>query len=117
VGELADVRPLLAAADVVVLPSYREGIPRAVMEAAATGRPVVAYDIRGVREVVPQGLGLLVPVGDVDALTAAVRRLVEDDDLRREAGARCAEQVRSSFSEDHVARRLRAVYREMGVLK
>ena len=51
VGAVDDVRPYLAAADVVVLPSYREGMPRVAMEAAAAGRPVVAYDVRGVREV------------------------------------------------------------------
>ena len=49
VGAVDDVRPYLASADVVVLPSYREGIPRVAMEAAAMGRPVAAYDIRGMR--------------------------------------------------------------------
>ncbi len=52
IGAVDDIRPYLAAADVVVLPSYREGMPRVAMEAAAAGRPVVAYDVRGVREVV-----------------------------------------------------------------
>ena len=52
VGAVDDVRPYLASATVVVLPSYREGIPRVAMEAAAMGRPVVAYDIRGMREVI-----------------------------------------------------------------
>ena len=57
IGGVDDVRPYLASADLVVLPSYREGIPRAAMEAAAMGRPVAAYDIRGVREVIDPALG------------------------------------------------------------
>ena len=61
VGAVDDVRPYLASADLVVLPSYREGIPRAVMEAAVMGRPVVAYDIRGVREVLDPRSGLRGP--------------------------------------------------------
>ena len=52
IGEVDDVRPYLASATVVVLPSYREGIPRVAMEAAAMGRAVAAYDIRGMREVI-----------------------------------------------------------------
>ena len=70
VGAVDDIRPYLAAADVVVLPSYREGVPRVAMEAAAAGRPVVAYDVRGVREVVDPASGLLVPRGDTAALAA-----------------------------------------------
>lgn len=117
VGPVEDVRPELIAADVVVLPSFREGIPRAVMEAAATSRPVAAYDIRGVREVVPHAAALLAPVGDVDALEDIVRTLILDEPLRRAAGRACAEHVRATFAETSVVSRLRDVYRELGVLR
>jgi glycosyltransferase involved in cell wall biosynthesis len=116
VGDVDDVRPWLASADIVVLPSYREGIPRAAMEAAAAGRPVAAYDIRGVREVVPPETGLLAPRGDVDALEQIVRRLVENPAARTAASIACTAHVRSSFSETAVVSRLRRVYEEMGVL-
>jgi glycosyltransferase involved in cell wall biosynthesis len=110
IGEVADVRPYLSSAALVVLPSYREGIPRAAMEAAATGRPVAAYDIRGVREVIDSGLGLLAPRGDVTALAAVVASLVVDPDRCDELGKLCRERIVERFSEDLVIERLRAFY-------
>ncbi len=112
VGGTDDVRPFLADADVVLLPSYREGMPRVAMEAAATGRPVVAYDVRGVREVLDPATGLLVPVGDLAALTAKVAELLGDPEQRAALGRRCAAHV-ARYSEDAVAERLRAAYREL----
>ena len=100
VGAVDDVRPYLAAADIVVLPSYREGIPRAVMEAAAAGRPVVAYDIRGVREVIEPSSGLLVPRGDVEAFGDLVAELVADPERRRALGQRGQRWVLDHFDED-----------------
>ncbi len=113
VGRASDVRPHLGAADVVVLPSYREGIPRAAMEAAAAGRPVVGYDIRGVREVVPPSTGLLVARGDVSGLVSVLRRLIADPALRLSLGQVCRDRVRAAFSEDHVVQRLRHVYGDL----
>ena len=110
VGAVADVRPYLASADLVVLPSYREGIPRAVMEAAAMGRPVVAYDIRGVREVLDPSLGLVAPRGDVPALTALVASLLGDPDRRATLGSACRQWVTARFSEELVVQRLSAEY-------
>jgi glycosyltransferase involved in cell wall biosynthesis len=110
VGGVEDVRPYMASADLVVLPSYREGIPRAAMEAAAMGRPVAAYDIRGVREVIDPGLGLLAPRGDLDALTAVVEGLLGDADRCADLGTRCREWVTERFSEDLVIARLESVY-------
>jgi len=114
VGAVDDIRPYLAAAEVVVQPSYREGIPRVVMEAAATSTPVVAYDVRGVREVVDASLGTLVPRGDVDSLVATVAELLADEGRRAAIGqaARC--RVIERFSEDDVIARLRSVYDEIG---
>ena len=110
VGAVDDVRPYLASADLVVLPSYREGIPRAAMEAAVTGRPVVAYDIRGVREVLDPSLRLVVPRGDVAALTALVSSLLGDADRRRALGDACRRWVTARFSEQLVVDRLAAEY-------
>ncbi len=112
VGAVEDIRPYLAAADVVVLPSYREGVPRVAMEAAAAGRPVVAYDVRGVREVVDPATGLLVPRGDTTALAATVKGLLEDPERRAALGRVCQARVLERFSEDDVIARLRGVYAE-----
>jgi len=109
-GPTDDVTAHLEEADVVLLPSYREGIPRVAMEGAAMGRPVAGYDIRGMREVVPPRFGLLVRRGDVSRLTDVVGRLVHDAELRATLGASCREWVTENFSEEAVLGRLRTVY-------
>ena len=81
-GRLDDVRAAIAAAQVYVLPSYREGTPRTVLEAMAIGRPIVTTDAPGCRETVVHGEnGFLVPVKSVDALVGALRRFVDDPGL------------------------------------
>ena len=114
VGPVDDVRPYITAADIVVLPSYREGIPRVAMEAAAIGRPVVAYDVRGVREVVDPDSGLLVDRGDVAGLIATVESLLGDPARRSAAGEASRARAVERFSEDGVITRLRAIYLKVG---
>jgi glycosyltransferase involved in cell wall biosynthesis len=85
-GAVRDVRPQLAAAHVYVLPSYREGMPRTVLEAMATGRPIITTDAPGCRETVVAGRnGSLVPVGDGKALAREMLRYADlpDAELRR----------------------------------
>jgi glycosyltransferase involved in cell wall biosynthesis len=77
------------------------------------GRPVAAYDIRGVREVIDPTLGLLAPRGDVGALAGIVGDLVEEPDRCTDLGKQCREWVTERFSEDRVITRLRAVYRDL----
>jgi glycosyltransferase involved in cell wall biosynthesis len=87
-GALADVRPAIAAAHVFVLPSYREGTPRSVLEAMAMGRAIITTDAPGCRETVREGVnGFLVPVRDSGALAAAMLRFVEQPDLAQSMGA------------------------------
>jgi glycosyltransferase involved in cell wall biosynthesis len=87
-GERFDVPELLTDSDVFVLSSRSEGLPVAVLEAMAAGIPVVASNVGGVAELVVDGeTGILVPPGDVEALGAALRRLVVDPELRRRLGA------------------------------
>ncbi|HEX8365549.1 MAG TPA: glycosyltransferase family 4 protein [Allosphingosinicella sp.] len=86
-GKLDDVRPALQACSVYVLPSYREGTPRSVLEAMATGRAIVTTDAPGCRETVVEGEnGFLVPPKDSDALFEAMRRFVERPELAAEMG-------------------------------
>ena len=99
-GMRSDVDALYGAMDIFVLPSYREGFPRAAMEAAASGIPIVATDIRGCREVVAHGEnGLLVPVRDGDALAAAITRLSDDADLRTRMGEAGRAKAEREFDE------------------
>lgn len=95
-GPLADVRPALADCSIYVLPSYREGTPRSVLEAMATGRGVITTDAPGCRETVVDGVsGILVTPRHVDELAAAMSRLSSSAELRERMGdaawKRCSE--------------------------
>lgn len=121
-GHRDDVRDLLGLMDVFVLASWREGLPRSAMEAAAMARPLVLTDIRGCREVARDGVeGLLVPAKDPRALYAALARLVDDPDLRTRmstaARARAVERFDERRVEDIVVREYRALLGRAGLLK
>ena len=110
-GMRTDIDRLYSAMDLFVLPSHREGFPRAAMEAAAMGLPVIATDIRGCREVVADGEnGLLVPVGDVTALTSAIQRLGSDAGLRRAMGQAAVSRAGHFFDERKVVDRVVEAY-------
>ena len=104
-GMLSNVDEWYAAMDVFVLASHREGFPRAAMEAAATGLPVVATDIRGCREVVEhERNGLLVPVNDPPALGSAINQLADSEDLRTRMGEEATVKAAKDFDETEVVR-------------
>jgi glycosyltransferase involved in cell wall biosynthesis len=106
-GELRDVRPVLARCHVYVLPSYREGVPRTVLEAMAMGRAIITTDAPGCRETVAHGeTGFLVPVRDVDALVAAMLRLIEDPALIARFGAASRQRVEQLFDVHQVNQQL-----------
>lgn len=97
-GLLADVRAAIAQASVYVLPSYREGTPRTVLEAMATGRAVITTDAPGCRGTVADGEnGLLVPVADSDSLYAAMRRFVVEPALAQRMGEASLRLVREKY--------------------
>jgi glycosyltransferase involved in cell wall biosynthesis len=115
-GFRSDVEELLGLLDVFVLPSYREGLPRSVIEAMAMELPVVATDIRGCREaVVNEVTGLLVPAKDGRALGGAIRRILDDSELAQGFGKAGRERVLTTFDERFVFARLEKFYRELGV--
>jgi glycosyltransferase involved in cell wall biosynthesis len=88
-GQLSDVRPAIEDSSVYVLPSYREGTPRSVLEAMAMGRPIITTDAPGCRETVIDGEnGFLIPVKNVDALVGAMRKFIDDPGLIARMGAR-----------------------------
>jgi len=98
-GVFDNVDELLCAADLFVLPSRGEGMSVALLEAMAAGLPVVASDIPGNRGLVTDGQdGLLVPVGDIDALSAAIRRFLDEPDLATRLGTAARELAAGRFS-------------------
>lgn len=112
-GRLADVKPAITDSSVYVLPSYREGTPRTVLEAMAMGRAIITTDAPGCRETVVDGdNGFLVPVKAVDELVAAMLRLIEEPEL----AARMGERSRQIAEEKYDVHRVNAVMlREMGI--
>ena len=96
---------------IACLPSYREGLPKALLEAAACGLPIVTTDAVGCREVVRNGgNGLLVPVGDARALADALRTLIFDADLRRQMGEESRARAEREFCSERVISETLAVY-------
>jgi glycosyltransferase involved in cell wall biosynthesis len=113
-GRRNDVGDVLAELDVFALPSWTEGLPLVVLEAMARRRPVVATKVGGTPEVVVDGeTGLLVPPRDPEALAAALRRLLEDAELRRRLGDAGYARVRDRFSAEAMTRRVLELYDEV----
>jgi glycosyltransferase involved in cell wall biosynthesis len=112
-GEAQDVRAFIANADCVVLPSYREGVPRTLMEASAMGRPIVATDVPGCREVVENGVtGLLCEVKSADSLAQQLERLLLSNyTTRAEMGAAGRAKVAREFDENAVVERYKGTIR------
>ena len=101
-------------ASIVCLPSYREGLPKVLLEAASCGRPIVATDTPGCREVVrDRENGLLVPVRSTVELADAIKILIENEELRQKMGARGREIVLNEFSIEKVIDETLAVYAEL----
>ena len=110
-GFRSDVAALLAESHVVCLPSYREGLPKSLLEALAAGRPVVTTDVPGCREVVTDGVnGFLVPARSVAPLADALRKLITDADLRRRMGTAGRTRAETEFSTQRVTAETLAVY-------
>jgi glycosyltransferase involved in cell wall biosynthesis len=106
-GFTHDVPPLLQVMDIFVLASYREGMPRSIIEAMAAGKPVVATDIRGCREEVIDGItGFLVPVRDAPALAKALEALIKDPSLRKRQGVAGRFRAEQLYNETIVIDRL-----------
>lgn len=102
-GRVSDVKPAIAASSIYVLPSYREGTPRTVLEAMAMGRPIITTDAPGCRETVIDGYnGYLVPVKAVDELAAAMENFIVNPDLIEQMGGASRQLVEEKFDVNSV---------------
>lgn len=112
-GMRTDIEDVYSALDLFVLPSHREGFPRAAMEAAAMALPVIATDIRGCRQVVRDGVnGVLVPVGDVESLADAIKTVGSDRGLMSRMSASSREIALEEFDERRVVKIVMGTYRD-----
>ncbi|MEN6348213.1 MAG: glycosyltransferase family 4 protein [Syntrophomonas sp.] len=113
-GNRSDVACLLAASDIYVLPSYREGLPRSLIEAQAMQLPAVVTNIRGCREIVKDGEnGFLVPVHDSNALAQALRYLIENPNERKVMGLAGRKTIEKHFDERMVFTRIYKAYQKL----
>jgi glycosyltransferase involved in cell wall biosynthesis len=113
-GHVADMPALLRSVHVVCLPSYREGLPKALIEACASARSIVATDVPGCREAVSHEVnGLLVKPRDAGALAEALQRLLSDPGLRASMGAAGRRKAESEFDVASIARATLNAYRQM----
>jgi glycosyltransferase involved in cell wall biosynthesis len=107
-------RRRLRDADIFVLPTHHEGLPMALLEAVASGLPVISTPVGGIPEVVRDNeTGLLVPPGDEEALAGAIRRLVSDRELRRRLAANGYAAVVDKFDTEIAAQRLKTIYKRL----
>lgn len=114
-GNRDDVREIYALADIVCLPSWGgEGVPKALIEAAACGLPIVTTDVPGCHDIVRDGVnGLLVPPRVIPPLVEALRTLIERPDLRQSMGTRGRDIASTEFSLQNVIDETLAIYREL----
>ncbi len=113
-GHVPDIATVWAKAHIAVLPSRREGLPKSLLEAAACGRPIIATDVPGCREIARPGVNaLLVPVDDAQALADAVEKLARDAGLRAKFGAAGRALVEREFSSARVGAEIVNLYRRL----
>lgn len=99
VGKQSDVRPYLAASDIFVLPSYREGFPNVVLEASAMGLPCIVSDVNGATDAIQEGInGLIIPKRDSEALYNAMRKIIKDKNQRELMASVARSMVSERFS-------------------
>jgi glycosyltransferase involved in cell wall biosynthesis len=105
-GARVDVSPILASADIFVLPSRWEGLSRALMEAMAAGIPVIATRVDGIKDLITDGVhGLLVPPEDSKSLETSILQLLGDPPMRKKLGAAAREHVRRAHSTEAMCRK------------
>ncbi|KYO66927.1 glycosyltransferase family 4 protein [Thermovenabulum gondwanense] len=109
-GYRKDIPELLSASDIFCLMSYREGLPRCIMEAMAAGKPVVATNVRGNRDLVKNGInGFLVPVNDVNSTAEAINKLISDENLRKKMGVE-GRKIIQDYSIENVLKEMDKIY-------
>ena len=113
-GHQSDIPSLFANSNIIVLPSYREGFPKALAEAASCGRAVVTTDVPGCRDAIdPETTGLLVPVRDPSGLADAIQFLIENPERRKQMGASGRALAEREFAIEKVVDAHLAIYREL----
>lgn len=110
-GKRNDVSELLKQAHIACLPSYREGLPKSLIESAASGLPIVTTDTVGCREVVEDGVnGYLIPIKTIEPLAEALLKLIENEELRQTMGEKSRKRAEQEFANELVIAQTLKVY-------
>ena len=110
-GRRDDVPEIYKHSHIAVLPSYREGMPRALLEAASIGRPLVAFNTPGCRDLIRDGEnGFLVPFQDVEALADALEKLAKDKTLRQTMGQAARQDIENIYCADAIRKQLGTLF-------
>jgi len=113
-GERNDMHKVLTQASIVCLPSYREGLPKVLLEAASCGRPIIATDVPGCREITHNGEnGVLVPPKNTESIVYAIKELIDNPKKREAMGENGRKLVNKEFSEEFVTNQTLKVYKEL----
>ncbi|MDQ6994878.1 MAG: glycosyltransferase, partial [Mariprofundaceae bacterium] len=113
-GHRNDINQVWAKSNIAVLPSYREGLPKTLLEAAACGRAMIATDVPGCRSIVIQDeTGVLVPARNVDQLAVAIENLIKAPSLRHEMGKRARLLVERKFSDTVINHEILELYNKL----
>ena len=113
-GERGNMHEMLTQSHIVCLPSYREGLPKVLLEAASCGKPIIATDVPGCREIVHNGEnGILVPLKDSSSLASAMKELINNPEKRKIIGINGRRLVENEFSEEIVVSQTLKVYQEL----
>ena len=113
-GRRSDIADILKGSHIVCLPSYREGLPKSLLEALSCGRPIITTDVPGCREVCNDGVnGLLIPARDSSALSHAIEKLALNQDLRQAMGRAGRVRAESEFSNEIVCAQTLDLYRRL----
>ena len=110
-GHVEDIRSVWDEPDIAILPSRREGLPKSLLEAAACGRPLIATDVPGCREIARSGVNaILVPTDNAEALAQAIETLSKDRELRVRLGRASREIVTTEYSSTLIGSKIVALY-------
>jgi len=110
-GARTDIATLFSNSHIACLPSYREGLPKSLIEAAASGLPIVTTDVPGCREIVVEGVnGFLVPARDSAQLAMAIQKLIQNPILRLKMGANNRQKAELEFANEIIIQQTHSVY-------
>jgi glycosyltransferase involved in cell wall biosynthesis len=113
-GRRNDIPELLYISNLFVFTSIREGLPKSIMEAMAMEKPIIAYNIRGIRDLVDNGVnGFLVKYGDINTFAEKILYLIKNPDIAKEMGKKGREKIEKEFSLKIILPKMKALYEEI----